>query len=272
MKELIRAGLADTPAAIDVAQRVRSHVFVREKGLLSHHAAMVERETDGYDDLETTRHFIAYVGDAPVATARLITPNPEVARALGEPLGIDLAARYDLGPFAAAGVSIAEVSRMCVVPEHRGTAVLGAICLAMYRESLRLGLTHWVGAANAETDAIEDAEIAYRIAEREGLVSPRWRVTPRPSGGEGAPSTRPFYTPAERLRARAGDLEGLRWPRTLETFSRLAARYMGRPLRERGYTVCSLPLVVDLADVVHTTVFRRSLGRFQSYPRGAPPW
>jgi L-ornithine Nalpha-acyltransferase len=260
MKKPIRAMVAGTAAAIEDAQRVRNQVFVKEKGLLSQRAAALHRESDGYDALETTLQFIAYVGEAPVAAARLVRPNPEVARAIGQPLGIDLASRYDLAPFAAAGVALAEVSRMSVVPEHRGTRVLPELYLAMYRESLRVGLTHWVGAGNAETDAIEDAVIAYRIAERDDLVSRRWRVNPRRGACAAGPSTQPLYTPEERARARAGDLEGLRLPRTLETFAHLAARYMGWPIRERGYTVCSLPLVVDLADVVHTRAFQRSIG------------
>lgn len=261
MKKQIRARVAVTPMQIADAQCVRNQVFVTEKGLLSHHATTIDREMDAYDDLETTIHFIAYVDDAPVATARLVGPNQDVARLIGQPLGIDLASRYDLAPFTVTGVSLAEVSRMCVVRQHRGTAVLGELYLAMCRESLRVGLTHWVGAGNAETDDLEDAQIAYRIAQRDGLVSPRWRVAPRPGASAAGPSTRPFYAPAERARARAGDLEGLRLPRTLQTFAHLAARYMGWPIRERGYTVCSLPLVVDLADVVHTPAFQRSLGR-----------
>ncbi|XXR95054.1 GNAT family N-acyltransferase [Sorangium sp. So ce426] len=222
---------------------------------------MLGREMDGFDDLETTLHFIAYVDGLPAATARLIRPNPDVAQRIGQPLGVDLAARYDLGPFVGGDVSVAEVSRMCVVPEHRGAAVLRALYLAMVCESLRVGLTHWVGAGNAETDALEDAEIAYRIAERDGLVSPRWRVVSRPGASASGPSVRPFYTPAERARARSGDLQGLRLPRTLSTFGRLAARYMGRPIRERSYTVCSLPLVVDLADAARTEAFQRALDR-----------
>jgi hypothetical protein len=261
MKKQIDAGIVDTQEKIADAQGVRYHVFVKEKGLVSRHAATLGREMDGYDDLETTLHFIAYVDGAPAATARLIRPNRGVAQRIGQPIGVDLAARYDLGPFVRAGVSIAEVSRMCVVPEHRGAAVLCALYLAMVRESVRVGLTHWVGAGNAETDALEDAEIAYRIAERDGLVSPRWRVVPRPDASASGPSVRPFYTPAERARARAGDLRGMRLPRTLSTFGRLAARYMGRPIRERGYSVCSLPLVVDLADAVRTEAFQRALDR-----------
>jgi hypothetical protein len=257
MKKRIRAGVADTPSGIADAQRVRNLVFVREKGLLMRCAATTDREADGYDDLETTIHFVAYIEETPVAAARLVRPNPDVARAIGQSLGIDLASRYDLGPFADAGASLAEVSRMSVVPEHRGTAVLCELYLAMVRESLRIGMTHWVAAANAETDVLEDAWIAYRVAERRGLVSPRWRVAPRPGASASGASTRPFYTPAERAQARAGALQGLRLPRTLETFARLAARYMGEPIRERGYTVCSVPLVVELADVVHTRAFQR---------------
>jgi predicted GNAT family N-acyltransferase len=257
-KKRIYAGVAQTPGSVADAQRVRNRVFVKEEALLSHPATL-DRETDAYDDLETTTHFVAYVDDEAVATARLVGPNAEVARIIDQPLGIDLARRYDLTPFTAAGVSLAEVSRMCVVREHRGTMVLCELYLAMYRESLRTGLTHWVGAANAETDDLEDAKIAYRIALRRGLGSPRWRVSPRRGASASEPATRPpFYTPEERVQARADDFRGLRLPRTLEAFAHLAARYMGWPIRERDYSVCSIPLVVDVADVVHTAAFRRS--------------
>lgn len=263
MKKRACAGVARTREEIRDAQRVRDQVFVKEKALLRRDASALDREADEYDDLETTVHFVACVDGVPAGTVRLLRPNRDVARALGEPFGIDLASRYDLQPFAIAGASIAEVSRMCIVPGLRGTAVLGELYLAMYRESRRIGLTHWVAAGNAETDALEDAEIAYRIAERDGLVSPRWRVAPQPGASTPGPSSRPLYSEEERARARAGDLRGLRLPRTLETFARLAGRYMGRPIRERSYTVCSLPLVVDLADVVRTSVFLRSLDRRQ---------
>ena len=162
-KKQIHAKVADSQTSIADAQRVRNQVFVQEKGLLGPRPATLDREMDRYDDLETTLHFVAYVDGEPVATARLIGPNLAIARAIEQPLGIDLSRRYDLSPFVTAGVSLAEVSRMCVVRKHRGTTVLYELYLAMYRESLRAGITHWVGAGNAETDALEDAEIAYRV-------------------------------------------------------------------------------------------------------------
>ncbi|MFO0590329.1 MAG: GNAT family N-acetyltransferase [Polyangiaceae bacterium] len=261
MEKRIFACVARSKRDIADAQQVRNEVFVKEKGLLQHGPAESEQERDAYDELDTTLHFIGYMNDVPVGTVRLLRPNPGVARAIEQPLGIDLASRYDLWPFVAARVSVAEVSRLCVVPHLRGGAVLGELYLAMYRESARIGLTHWVAAGNAETDVLEDAKIAYRIAALRGLVSHEWHVEPRPSPGAVRAPTRPFYSEAERARARAGDLHGLRLPRTLETFTRLAGRYMGPPIRERGYTVCSLPLVVDLAHVGSTSVVRRALSR-----------
>jgi predicted GNAT family N-acyltransferase len=258
MKMHVVARVAASSKEIADAQRVRNQVFVMEKGLLCHGPVGAEQEVDAYDELGTTVPFIAYVDDVAVGTVRLLRPDPEVSRAIGQPLGLDLASRYDLRPFVAAGASVAEVSRLCVVPELRGGAVLGGLYLAMLRESERMGLTHWVAAGNAETDALEDAEIAYQIAGLRGLVSSEWHVEPWPSTDAPRPPTRPFYSEDERARARAGDLRGLRLPRTLETFARLAGRYMGHPARERSYTVCSLPLVVDLSHARSTGVVRRS--------------
>lgn len=253
MSKHILAGLAVSPQEIADAQRVRNRVFVLEKGLLHGAASTLGREVDAYDDLESTLHVIAYVDGVPAATVRLLRPDPAVAQAIGEPMGLDLASRYDLGPFEAAGASIAEVSRMSVLPEHRGSEVLYELYRAMVRESLLAGLTHWVAAANTETDDLEDARIAYQLLEREGLISGSWQVSPRMGASGQEASTRPLYTPEQRARARAGDLTGLRLPRTLRTFAHLAGRYMGPPIRERHYTVCSLPLVVDVAEAARTS-------------------
>lgn len=245
MSPRIQASVAEGPADIAECQRVRHRVFVVEKGLLSHDTTELDREVDEHDDLDTTVHILARADGEAVATVRLLRPDPQIVGAIG----VELAARYDLAPLAVAGVSVAEGSRMCIAPEHRGGPVFGALCAAMIHEGLRLGLTHLVIAANAETDSIEDAEIAYRVAARDGLVSDRFRVVPRRGASAPGPSIRGIYTAEERARARAGDVEGLRLPRALRTFAKhIAARYMGQPIRERGYTVCSLPAVIDLAE------------------------
>jgi predicted GNAT family N-acyltransferase len=247
--------VAEGPADIAACQRVRHRVYVVEKGLLRHDTTELDREVDEYDDLDTTVHIIARVGGAAVATVRLLRPDPQIVGSIG----IGLAARYDLAPLAIPDVSVAEGSRMCIVPEHRGGPVFGALCNAMIHEGLRLGLTHLVIAANAETDSLEDAEIVYRVAARDGLVSDRFRVAPKRGASARGPSIRGIYTAEERARARAGDLRGLRLPQALRTFAKhIAARYMGPPIRERDYTVCSLPAVIDLAEAARVQALRRA--------------
>ena len=259
MSPRIHASVAEGPAAIAECQRIRHRVYVLEKQLLRHDIQDQDREVDEYDALDTTVHLLVRVDGEAAATVRLLRPNPHVAGAFGQAIGIGLAARYDLAPLAVPGVSVAEGSRLCVVPEHRGGSVFDALSGAMIREGLRLGLTHLVIAANAETDSIEDAEIAYRIAEGDELVSTRFRVVPRRGASVPGPSERGFYTAEERARAHAGNLEGLPLPRLLRAFAeRLAARYMGPPIREKGYTVCSLPAVIDLDEAARTQTFRRA--------------
>ncbi len=193
------------PADVVACQRVRHRVFVMEKGIVRHGTVERDREVDEYDNLDTTVHILARADGEAVATVRLLRPNPQELGAMG----LGLAARYDLAPLAVPGVSVAEGSRMCVIPEYRGGPVFGALCTAMIQEGLRLGLTHLVVAANAETDSIEDAVIAYRVAARDGLVSDRFQVVPRRGASMPRPSIRRIYTAKERARARAGDLEGL---------------------------------------------------------------
>ncbi|APR80578.1 Hypothetical protein A7982_05925 [Minicystis rosea] len=260
MSPRIHASVVEGPAAIAECQRVRHQVYVVEKGLLSHDTTALDREEDEYDALDTTVHLLARVDGEAVATVRLLRPNPHVAGAFGQAIGIGLAARYDLASLAVPGISLAEGSRLCVLPKHRGGAVFGALSAEMIRAGLRLGLTHLVIAANTETDSIEDAEIAYRVAVRDGFASARFRVVPRRGASASGPSHRGIYTAEERARARAGDLTGLQLPRMLRTFAEhLAARYMGPPIREKGYTVCSLPAVIDLEEAFRTQAFRRAI-------------
>lgn len=254
MSACIRAFVARGEAEVAACQRIRRDVYVVETGLLRPDTTEHAREVDEEDDRVTTVHILVCVDGEEAATVRLLLPSRRVVGAIG----VEMGARYDLAPLAVTGVAVAEGSRMAVLPAHRGGPVFGALIGAMVDEGLRLGLTHLVAAANAETDSIEDAEIAYRIAERDELLSDRFRVVPRPGASGQGPSVRGIYTAEERARARAGDLRGLKLPRTLQRFAtHLEARFMGPPIREPGYAVCSLPVVVDLARAARAQALRR---------------
>jgi GNAT superfamily N-acetyltransferase len=239
--------IAKTPAAIQDAQRVRFTVYVDEEGLLPPSTGTGGREIDAHDDRDTTVHFVAYAGSEPVGTMRLLLPD---SRGETSRLGLDLEAKCDLSGLVTHGVVLAEGTRFCVLSRYRHTGVASALFASLLAESKRRGVTHWVAAANMETDVPEDAALAYRVAHAERLMSPCWCAASRIPAPACTPRRRPVYTHAERIRAADGDLAGIRLPRTLSLFvRRMAAHVIGPPLYDASFNVFALPLVTALMDL-----------------------
>jgi hypothetical protein len=252
--DALQCRVATTKRQIDDALRVRWAVFGSELGLLASIPA-APREVSAFDTLSTTRHFVVYAGEQPVATVRLLLPNPEVARATGHPLGIDLEQKLDLSQVASSGLAVAETTRYCVLRAWRGSEVLMCLNATMYQESRRLGVTHWIASANTETDSLEDALLARQVAARDGLVSTRLHVSSHESPMGPELPCAPLYTPAQRERARAGQLDGLRLPRTLSLFARkMGARFIGQPLYDVHFRRYSMPLLAALEDIPSSTL------------------
>jgi L-ornithine Nalpha-acyltransferase len=242
--------ITTTHQQLDDALRVRWEVFGTELELLGRPAHTVPRENNGFDTLETTAHVIVYADGVPVATTRLLLPNPEVARATGGRWGIDLESKVDLSELGGPNLVFAETTRFCILKGWRRSAVLMWLHAGLLQESRRRGVTHWVASANTETDSAEDARIAFQVATHQGLLSTRWRARtlayPKPPEVPAAP----IYTPEERERARQGRFEGLRLPGVLSLFSgKLGARFIAEPLYDAGFRRFSLPLVAALEDV-----------------------
>lgn len=245
--------IATTQRQLDDALRVRWTVFASELGLIAPHTTPAPREVHCLDTLETTVHFVVYADDKPVATTRLLLPNAEVARATGHPLGLDLEQKLDLSPLR--GLAVAETTRYCTLRAWRGSEAVVLLNAALYHESRRRGVTHWVACANTETDVLEDARLALHVARSQELVSPHWRVQPwhTPQGPE-APEA-PLYSPQQRLAAQAGALQALKLPRTLSLFARkLGARFIGEPLYDLHFRRYAVPLVAALSDIPASTL------------------
>ncbi|ATB28661.1 GNAT family N-acyltransferase [Melittangium boletus] len=247
--------VATTQRQLDDAVRIRWDVFGRELGMLDGALVKVPREVNSFDTLETTVHIIVYADDEPVATSRLLLPNPEVARLTGGRLGIDLERKVELSDVGGAGQVFAEITRFCVLNAWRRGETLLWLQAGVYQESRRLGVTHWLASANMETDSAEDARILFLVAAHRGLLSTQWRAralsSPRPPE---SPST-PVYTPDERERAHRGQLEGLRLSPVLSLFSRkVGARFIAEPLYDAGFRRFSLPLVVALNEIPASTL------------------
>ncbi|MCY1074746.1 GNAT family N-acetyltransferase [Archangium lansingense] len=255
--------VATTQRQLDDALRVRAAVFGTELGLLGTTAAATLREVNCFDTLETTVHLVVYADDTPVATARLLLPNPEVARATGGHLGIDLEQKLDLSGVGGPGLVFAESTRFCILKEWRHSEALVWLQAGLSAESRRRGVTHWIASANMETDSAEDARLIFQVAAHQGLMSQRWHARAHAPPVSPAIPSAPYFTAQERARAQQGQLDGLRMPRVLSFFAhKMGARFIAKPLYDTGFRRFSLPLVAALDELPATTVARfDALGR-----------
>lgn len=233
--------VASTEQQREEAARLRREVYrVEESMPLS--AEAPQREKSG-----SISHLLAYVDGEPVGSVRLVIASRDVHPEPGR-FGLELESCFTLSGFEAPGVVLAEVTRFCILRRFRGSRVAAALFDLLRLESRRRGVTHWVAAANMETDIAEDAQLAYRLIEARGLVDDTWQA--RPCDAPSAPTLgfRPAFTPEQRLKASGGELAGLKLPRTLNLFAtKMGARYIGPPVYERRFGVFALPLAVELA-------------------------
>ena len=236
----LRLIVAQSEAQIVDAQRVRYQVYVNEERLLEASACAPERELDAQDFSSETRHLVAYLDAEPVGTVRLTRTSCE------RPY-LDLESKFQLRGFSASSFSLAEVTRYCVLHRYRSTRVAAALFTGLLRESARLGVSHWLAAANMQTDCTEDAAIAHQLIQSRGLHTDHFRADPRPLETAPPRAQRPLYTSEQRNRAARGDLSNLELPRTLSLFAtRLGARYIGPPLYDPYFNIFALPLVAVL--------------------------
>jgi hypothetical protein len=247
--------VASTQRQIDDALRVRWSVFGEELRLIGGPGPAAPREVNCFDTLETTIHIVVYAGTRPVATARLLLPNSEVARSTHGHLGIDMEQKFDLSCVDGPAMRLAESTRFCVVKDYRRSDVLVWLQSSLYQESRRRGVTHWIASANTETDSAEDAKLLFQVADHKSLVHPRWRVQAREHAQPPSEPRAPLYTPAERERARLGWLDSLRLPRTLGLFAhKMGARFLGEPIYDTHFRRYSMPLIAALDDVPASTL------------------
>jgi putative hemolysin len=247
--------VATTQRQLDDATRLRWEVFGSELGLLERTTVVAPREVNCFDTLATTAHIIVYADEVPVATTRLLLPNPEVARLNRGTLGIDLESKVDLSGLGGQNLVFAETTRFCILKAWRHSEVLMWLHAGLHQESHRRGVTHWIASANTETDSAEDARILFQVALHQGLLSTRWRARTLAYPKPPEVPTAPIYSPEERERARQGRLEGLRLPRVLSLFSRkLGARFIAEPLYDACFRRFSLPLVAALDEVPASTL------------------
>ncbi len=204
------------------------------------------READCFDTLRTTAHVVVYADGEPVATARLLTPNAEVAAFADTVVGLDIEKKLDLSEMVAPDRVFAETTRYCASHGSPFKATL-ELQAGLYRESRKRGVTHWIAAANMETDSQEEADLYYLAASRRGWVTDAFRVRTRDFPPPPVEPLAPRLTPEQRARARQGHLQALRMPSILSLFAdKMGARFIAPPHFDPTFNRFTVPLVAAL--------------------------
>ncbi|MCY1041210.1 GNAT family N-acetyltransferase [Corallococcus sp. bb12-1] len=246
--------VADTQRELDDALRVRWEVFGVEMRMLGDKKPQAPREANCFDTLPTTAHVVVYSDQEAVATARLLLPNAEVASSAGSLMGLDIERKLDLSELAAPGRVFAETTRYCARQKWRKRSVLH-LQACLYRESLRRGVTHWIAAANMETDSAEEASLIYRAAARRGWVSERFRVRTLEFPTPPYPPVAMRLGPTQLERARQGELDDLKMPPVLSLFAdKMGARFIGPPHYDTAFHRFTVPLVAALDEIPQGTL------------------
>lgn len=238
------------PAQDDIsdALAVRDAVFGKEEGLLN------GPDEDEYDHLHSTRHLVVNAGSRPVATARLVFPNGEVALRKGGHFGIALEELFDLSPLHVSGLSLVESGRVAVLREYRKRGVTGRLLAGIYAVSNHAAVDVWVAAANGETDAEDEALLMCEVAEARQLDAP-WHVSARtPSSPPARPAQR-FYRQQDWELARQGQLDQLPLPEVLTLFMlKMGARRMGAPQFLPEFSRWAFPISAVLREIPAPTL------------------
>jgi putative hemolysin len=203
------------------AFRLRHEVFVKEIGAFKPDPRAVE--IDEFD--AQALHLLAKRGEQVVGTCRVLT-EVQAPGASGLRFATPGQAHYDYESLRRDRIRMVEVSRSSVLPEHRGSAVLGKLWKSAYACAKRCDATHFMAVVQVGcTDSLLDAELVHSVLARRGMLHPRYDLEPRTRGSGPASPRCPLFSDTER----SGKGEP-RLPPVLRLFHRFGLRACGLPV------------------------------------------
>lgn len=255
----------DDAASLHTVQHLRWRVFGLELRLLSRAQVPFERDISPFDYLETTLHLLLWSGSEPVGAVSLLLPARHRAPEQGGYLGLELEQEAEL-VHPLRNEKLAQVIRLCVLPEHRGTTAALCLYAGLYQLSVRHGISAWIAGVNCHTNEAADAELVYQIAASRGLVTSTLVLPRRPVSPLGTDRVR-MYSPAQHRLPLHDGMLGLPLPAPVEAATtQLGARLAGRPWFDRRFGRYKAPMLAQLASIPTVT-----LARFASVVRWSGP-
>ena len=218
--------LAQTPAEVRAAQRLRYEVFGEEMGahLASATLGLDRDRFDAYCD-----HLIVRAGGDVVGTYRILPPAGR--RRAG---GWYCASEFDVARLEHFGDATVEIGRACVAPAFRSGHAISLLWAGLLRYVLQRGCRYVIGCVSIGTG--DGGHIAASLCRRmlqEHLAPASWRAVPY----------------------RAFVLEG--WqeipdaplPPLLKGYLRLGAQVCGEPAWDPNFNTADLLMVLPLAQI-----------------------
>ncbi|WP_030671431.1 GNAT family N-acetyltransferase [Streptomyces rimosus] len=231
------ASLADTPARIRAAQRLRYAVFAEEMGARLH-TPLPGHDMDDFDDLAD--HLIVTetsTGDV-VGTYRLLPPG-RTERSYA-------ATEFDLRALHGLRAETVEAGRSCVHPGHRSGAVVNQMWAALARYVTLSGHRYLAGCASVPLDdGGRAAADAWLLGSTRHASPPELRVHPRRPWIPGPPDAAapPAGAPGAE---RAGGPGYARLPPLLRGYLRIGAWMCGAPAHDPEFGVADFFVLLDM--------------------------
>jgi putative hemolysin len=218
--------LAQTPAEVRAAQRLRYEVFAEEMGARLPSAAL-GLDCDQFDLY--CDHLIVRAGKEVVGTYRIL--SPEGRRRAG---GWYCAAEFEVSALERFAAHTVEIGRACVDPFYRRGHAITLLWAGLLRYVLQRGARYVIGCASVGTE--DGGHIAASVCRRllqDHQAPAAWRATPR----------------------RAFVLEG--WqeiapaplPPLLKGYLRLGARICGEPAWDPDFNTADLLMMLSLEQI-----------------------
>jgi len=174
-QQLYRLRLADTPADVAEAQRLRYLVFNVEMGEGLASAAVTGMDVDRFDDVCDHLLVEEIASNTLVGTYRVQMGDRALAGS-----GFYSAQEFDFSPFLDRAAEIVELGRACVHKQHRNLVVLGLLWKGIANYAKARGGRYLVGCSSLTSqDPAEGMALFLALKERY-FAPPEWQTRPMP--------------------------------------------------------------------------------------------
>lgn len=238
VQQLYRLRLAENPADIERAQRLRFQVFNVEMGEGLSSALESGLDADRFDPICDHLLVEEIATNTLVGTYRLQMGSRALAEA-----GFYSAQEFDFTPFGSFAPEIVELGRACVHRQHRNLVVLGLLWKGIAGYAKPRGGRYLIGCSSLTSQNPAEGVTLFRMLSEKYLAPEPWLTVPMP-GYEC--QAEPLATP-------------VRAPKLMSAYFSIGAKICAPPALDREFQTIDFLTLVDLHALPESVATRYSL-------------